>query len=185
MENNSIPEAKARDIILCDRIDEHSVRDVIKQIIEINADDEKKSEIYLGWDRKPIRLYISSPGGSVYDGMGLYDVVTNSKTPVHTICTGKAFSMGFVIWMAGAKRLMGKNATLMFHDLSTMTYGKTEDLKCTLAEMTRLQKLIVDEIVAKSEVKEEKLREIISKQGEWYIPSSEALELKLADDYYS
>ena len=59
------------------------VEEVIKDIFEINFDDDEKEEIYKEWKRTPIRLFINSYGGSVYDGLALIDVIRRSKTPVH------------------------------------------------------------------------------------------------------
>lgn len=61
---------------------------------------------------------------------------------------------------------------------------KTEGIKQELNEMIRLQEMLVSEIVGKSMVKEETLRDYISRKAEWYIPATEAITLKLADKYY-
>ncbi len=173
-----------RDLLLSDDISEGSVGSIIKDIFEINADDDEKEEIYKGFERKPIRFFINSFGGSVYDGLALVDVIRHSKTPVHTICVGSCMSMAFWIWLSGATRLIGESATLMFHDIFLFTFGKTEEVKQDLDEAVRLQNMLVSEIVVKSVIKEETLRDYIIRKAEWYIPAKEALDLKLADRYY-
>ena len=72
----------------------------------------------------------------------------------------------------------------MFHDLSVFAIDKTEGLKQELDEMLRLQAILVSEITEKSLVKEETLRDYITRKAEWYIPAKEAITLKLADEYY-
>ena len=93
-------------------------------------------------------------------------------------------SMALWVWLSGAKRFVGESATLMFHDVSLFAYDKTEGIKQELNEMIRLQEMLVSEIVEKSMIKEETLRDYISRKGEWYIPATEAITLKRADKYY-
>ena len=178
------PEAKKRDLLISSSISQGSVKDIVKEIFEINADDDQKEETYKDWKRAPIRLFMSSYGGSVYDGLALVDIIRHSKTPIHTICVGSCMSMALWIWLSGKKRLIGENGTLMFHDISTCPYGKTEEIKQDLNESIRLQKSLVGEITSKSLVKEEVLQDYISRKAEWFIPAKEAIELKLADGYY-
>ena len=106
------PEHHKRDLLLSDRISQGTVKDIIKDIFEINFDDDEKEEIYKDWERKPIQLFINSYGGSVYDGLALIDVIKRSKTPVHTVCIGSCMSMALWVWLSGAKRFVGESATL-------------------------------------------------------------------------
>ena len=182
MSADKYPERHKRDLLLSDRISQGTVKDII--IFEINFDDDEKEEIYKDWERKPIQLFINSYGGSVYDGLALIDVIKRSKTPVHTVCIGSCMSMALWVWLSGAKRFVGESATLMFHDVSLFAYDKTEGIKQELNEMIRLQEMLVSEIVGKSMIKEETLRDYISRKAEWYIPATEAITLKLADKYY-
>ena len=178
------PEHHKRDLLLSDRISQSTVKDIIKDIFEINFDDDEKEEIYKEWKRTPIRLFINSYGGSVYDGLALIDVIRRSKTPVHTVCIGSCMSMALWVWLSGAKRFVGESATLMFHDVSLFAYDKTEGIKQELNEMIRLQEMLVSDIADKSMVKKDILWDYISRKAEWYIPANEAITLKLADKYY-
>lgn len=180
----SRPEEKYRKILLSEDIASMSVRDAIKEIIEINYDDDQKEIDYRDWERKPIQLFINSFGGSVYDGLALVDIVKQSKTPVHTISIGSSMSMGFWIYLAGHKRYVGEHTTLMFHDLTGFTWDKSAAMKQELNEVLRLQKIICDEITSTSLVKQETLDDYIIRKAEWYIPADEAIKLKLADGYY-
>lgn len=177
-------EAKKRDLLLFGRISPETVKDVAKEIFEINNDDQQKEETYQNWKREPIRIFIHSFGGSVYSGLALVDLINQCKTPVHTICVGACMSMAMWIWLAGERRLIGKNGTLMFHDISTASTGKTEEISQDLEEAVRLQKMLVEEITKKSAIKAETLQDYISRKAEWYISAKEALQLKLADGYY-
>lgn len=178
------PEAKERNLIICGNIDQGSAEGIIKSIFEINADDDKKEEMYRDWKREPIRVFIHSYGGGIYSGLAIIDVIKQSKTPVHTICVGSCMSMALWVWITGKKRLIGENGTLMFHDVSTFSFGKTEEIKQDLDEALRLQKALISELTSKSLVKEDTLNDYITRRAEWYIPAKEALDLKLADGYY-
>lgn len=184
MNEDIYPKHKKRELLLSDRICQSSVKDIIKDIFEINADDSAKSEVYKNWERTPIKLFINSRGGNVHDGLALIDIIKKSETPIHTICLGSCMSMALWIWLAGAKRFVGELSTLMFHDLSTFIADSTEGIKQELNEMTRLQNLLVSEIIEKSVIKEETLRDYITRKAEWYITPNEALTLKLANGYY-
>lgn len=184
MSTEKYPEHKKRELLLSDRVSQSSVKSIIDSIMEINEDDRQKEDIYLNWERLPIKLFINSYGGNVYDGLALIDIIKHSKTPVHTICIGSCMSMAFWIWLAGAKRLVGERSTLMFHDISTFAVDKTEGIKQELNEMLRLQQMLISEIVGSSSVEEEKLQDYITRKAEWYIPAAEAISLKLANSYY-
>lgn len=178
------PIERYRNLILSSTINSDTVNEIIKNIMEINYDDDIKESEYKDWERKPIFLFINSYGGVVYDGLALVDVIKRSKTPVYTVCVGSCMSMGLWIWLSGAKRIIGENATLMFHDVANWSYDKTEGLKQELNEALRLQEMVINEITSKSLVKEDVLKDYITRKAEWYIPSSTAIELKLADEYY-
>ena len=144
------PQPKERTLVLSDNIDKSTVKDIMQNILIINDDDYNKELDYKDWKREPIKLFINSFGGSVYDGLALIDVIKYSVTPVHTICVGSGMSMGLWIWMSGHQRIIGKHATLMFHDLSTWAIGKTPEIKQELAEVLRLQDMLIDEITKTS-----------------------------------
>jgi ATP-dependent Clp protease protease subunit len=79
---------------------------------------------------KPIRIYINSPGGSIYDGLAIIDTMNYVKSPVHTIVTGLAASMAAVIAAAGQKghRAALKNSTIMLHQpMGGIGYGTKAD----------------------------------------------------------
>ena len=178
------PEKKERRILLCDSISRYAVDTVINKIIEINDDDDKKEELYKNWGRDPIMLFINSRGGCVYDGLALVDMIKQSTTPVYTIGVGSVMSMALWVWLAGEKRYIGEHAPLMFHDVSGISIGKTEELIQDLNESKRLQKLLIDTITNCSDVTEEKVNDYITRKAEWFITPKEAKELKLADDIF-
>lgn len=95
---------------------------------------------------RDIQIYINSPGGSVYAGLGIYDTMQYIQPDVATICTGMAASMGAVLLVAGAK---GKRAALphsrvMIHQPSGGAQGVASDMEINLREMLKLKKELYD-----------------------------------------
>jgi len=77
-----------------------------------------------------IPIYIDSYGGDVYALMAMIDIIENSDKPCATICVGKAMSCGAVLLACGEKghRYISKNATVMIHDVSSFSEGKSEEI---------------------------------------------------------
>lgn len=92
--------------------------------------------------KKDILLYINSPGGSVYAGLGIYDTMQYVNPSVATICTGMAASMGAVLLAGGAKnkRSALPHARIMIHQPSGGMQGKSRDMEVTLRQMQELRK---------------------------------------------
>ena len=136
--------------------------------------------------RSPIKLYINSCGGYTYSGLALVDIIKRSKTPVHTIAIGACMSAAFWIWLAGNKRLVGENSTLLFHDISSNVGNcKNEDMIQDVNECKRLREMLINEILKKSTITREALDEVIKTRADWYISSSDAIDLGLSDQYYT
>lgn len=100
--------------------------------------------------KKDIIMYINSPGGSVYDGLGIYDTMQYVNPEVATICTGMAASMAAVLMSAGTKgkRAALPHARIMIHQPSGGMQGQSRDMEITLKQMQELRKDLYD-ILAK------------------------------------
>lgn len=92
--------------------------------------------------KKDIMMYINSPGGSVYAGLGMYDTMQFISPDVATICTGMAASMGAVLMAGGAKdkRSALPHARIMIHQPSGGMQGQSRDMEITLKQMQELRK---------------------------------------------
>lgn len=92
--------------------------------------------------QRDIQIYINSPGGSVYAGLGIYDTMQYIAPDVATICTGMAASMGAVLLVAGAKgkRAALKHSRVMIHQPSGGAQGVATDMEINLREMLKLKK---------------------------------------------
>ncbi len=112
---------KERIIFLGSDIDDDVANSVIAQLLFLASQDEKKD----------IKLYVNSPGGSVSAGLAIYDTMQYIKPDVSTICVGLAASMGAVLLAAGApkKRFALPNAEIMIHQVLGGFQGQASDVK--------------------------------------------------------
>ncbi|MBE50748.1 MAG: ATP-dependent Clp protease proteolytic subunit [Flavobacteriales bacterium] len=99
---------------------------------------------------RDIRIYLNTPGGSVYAGLGIYDTMQYIKPDVSTICTGMAASMGAVLLTAGekGKRTALKHSRVMIHQPLGGASGQASDIEITAKEIQKLKKELYD-IIAK------------------------------------
>lgn len=134
---------KQRKIILNQQIDENVVETVTMQILKWNTEDIGSSVK----ERIPIKLYINSVGGDVFNGLNLCDVIKNSVTPVYGIVMGYAYSMGGVIFLSTHKKYMFESSSLLIHDGNTSlsgSAGKVKDLQKFYEKVDgRLKNIIV------------------------------------------
>lgn len=164
-------------IITLGDISNENVNIIIKQILDINYIDKHKRKC------EPIELILTSNGGNVYEGLGLIDVINNSKTPIHITCYGLAMSMALPILVSGHYRKMGKNSTLMYHDIGWETnYDKLKRHKESLEEGQRTLSIIDNILINKSNLSLNKLNKIKKMQQDWYITPKEALKLNIIDE---
>jgi ATP-dependent Clp protease protease subunit len=96
--------------------------------------------------KKDIQIYVNSPGGSVYAGLGIYDTMQLIQPDVATICTGMAASMGAVLQCAGAKgkRTALPHARVMIHQPLGGAEGQASDIEITAREIQKLKKELYD-----------------------------------------
>ena len=113
-------------------IEENISNIITAQLLFLESTDSKKD----------ILLYINSPGGSVYAGLGIYDTMQYVSPYVATICTGMAASMGAVLLSGGTKgkRSALNHARMMIHQPSGGMHGQSTDMEITLKQMQDLRK---------------------------------------------
>lgn len=181
-----LPLPKDRNLYLAKQVDQESMNKLTKSILEINQNDEYLSKLYavhdLEYKPKPIKLYIDSYGGAVYQCFGLLGVMEKSTTPVHTIVTGAAMSCGFMILICGHKRFGYSMSTPLYHQVSTGFWGTVKDLEDHLEETKRLQKKIEDITLEKTQISRKKLTEILKRKADWYMSAEDALSLGVIDE---
>ena len=122
---------KERIIFLGTPITDQIANLIVAQLLYLNSEDPNQQ----------INLYINSPGGSIYAGLGIYDTMQMIQAPVSTYAVGVTASMGTVLLAAGAKgrRYALPHATIHMHPASSGAQGYTEDVRIAFREQERLQ----------------------------------------------
>ena len=130
-----------RVIFLGDQVTEQTANLVVAQLLHLAYEDPKKD----------IKLYINSPGGSVYDGLAIYDTIQYISPDVQTIGIGLQASMGAFLLSSGTKgkRMALPNSRIMIHQPSSGTQGKITDQEITLKEGIFLKQQL-NKILAKN-----------------------------------
>jgi ATP-dependent Clp protease protease subunit len=125
-----------RIIFLGTEIDDYIANIIQAQLLFLENTDHSKD----------IQIYINSPGGSVYAGLGIYDTMQYIKPDVATICTGMAASMGAVLLCAGhaGKRTGLKHSRVMIHQPLGGARGQASDIEITAREIQKLKKELYD-----------------------------------------
>ena len=166
-------------VITLGDIDNEIACEVIGLIHEINNEDKNKASE----NRDSIKFILNSPGGNVYDGMGIIDAIENSITPIHMYIYGQAMSMGFAIATCGDYRYATKRTTFMYHEMSWDTgQEKMKYHEQELKEGKRLWKVYDDIVVNNTEIPLKALQNVRKEQKEWYITAEQALNLGIIDE---
>ena len=161
-----------RIIFLGTGIDDYVANIVTAQLLFLESIDAKKD----------IQIYINSPGGSVYAGLGIYDTMQYINPDVATICIGMAASMGAVLLCAGAdgKRTGLKHSRVMIHQPLGGAQGQASDIEITAREIQKLKKELYS-IISFHSGKDEKQVWKDSDRDYW-MTSTEAKDYGMIDD---
>lgn len=134
---------------------------------------------------KVIPILIDSYGGQVYSLLSMVDIIKSSQKPVATISLGKSMSCGAVLFTCGSEglRFMAPQSTLMIHDVSSGSFGKTEEIKADAKEVDRLNDLIYG-LMARNVGKHDRyFWDIVQSKGraDWFLTAQEAKDHNLAN----
>jgi ATP-dependent Clp protease protease subunit len=129
---------RERIIFLGEPVTSESANRVVAQLLFLEAEDPDKD----------IFLYINSPGGSVYDGLGIFDTMQHVKPDVQTVCVGLAASMGAFLLCAGApgKRSSLTHSRIMIHQPLGGARGQASDIRIQADEILYLKKKLNQEL---------------------------------------
>ena len=160
-----------RIVMLCEEVNATTASLVVAQLLYLEAQDPDKD----------IQFYINSPGGSVTDGMAIYDTMQYIKCDVSTICIGMAASMGAFLLSSGTKgkRLALPNAEIMIHQPSGGTQGQASDIKIQAEWMLRTREKL-NRILAENTGKS--IEQIaIDTERDNFMPAEDAVKYGLID----
>ena len=161
-------------------------------MIRVNKFDEesaKKFAMEMGQahntGQKIIPVIIDSYGGQVYSLMSMISAIKHAEIPVATIVEGKAMSCGAVLFSFGEEgyRFMDPNATVMIHDVSSMEWGKVEEMKAGAAEADRLNTIIYTMMAQNCGKKDDYFMKIVDKKkhADWFLDAAEAKKHNMAN----
>ena len=160
-----------RIIFLGSQIDDYIANVIQAQLLFLDSADPGKD----------VSIYINSPGGMVYAGLGIYDTMQYISSDVSTICTGMAASMASVLLVAGAKgkRFALKHSRVMIHQPMGGAQGQASDIEITAREILKLKKELYDIISSHSGQPFEKIEN--DSDRDYWMTSSEAVQYGMID----
>ncbi|NNJ54712.1 MAG: ATP-dependent Clp endopeptidase proteolytic subunit ClpP [Bacteroidia bacterium] len=161
-----------RIIFLGTAIDDYIANVIQAQMLFLESTDAKRD----------IQVYINSPGGSVYAGLGIYDTMQYISPDVATICTGMAASMGAVLMCAGTKgkRTALKHSRVMIHQPLGGAQGQATDMEITVKEILKLKKELYEIIATHSGQKLAKVEK--DSERDYWMTSTEAKAYGMIDE---
>ena len=166
--------------------------DDLPVVIRLTKFDEPTAKAFSGAMMKAqntgqpiIPIIIDSYGGQVYSLMSMISDIKHSKIPVATIVQGKAMSCGAILFSFGADghRYMDPDATLMIHDVSSMGWGKVEEIKASAEETDRLNRKIYTMMAENCGHHKDYFLDIVHEKGhsDWFLEADECKKHNLAN----
>ncbi len=161
-----------RIIFLGTGIDDYIANIIQAQMLFLESTDPKRD----------IQIYVNSPGGSVYAGLGIYDTMQYISPDVATICTGIAASMAAVLLCAGTKgkRTALKHSRVMIHQPLGGAQGQATDMEITVKEILKLKKELYDIIASHSGQSFKKVQ--TDSERDFWMTSTEAKSYGMIDE---
>jgi len=162
---------KERIIFLGDVIDDKVANTIIAQLLFLESEDSKKD----------IRLYINTPGGSVTDGLAIYDAMQFVKPEISTICVGMAASMGALLLAAGTKgkRMALPNAQILIHQVMGGAEGQAADIKIKAEQILKIRDRLNQILVKHTAQPLKKVEKDTDR--DYYMSAEEALKYGIID----
>ena len=144
---------------------------IVAQLLFLEAEDPDKD----------IFMYINSPGGSVYDGLGIFDTMQHVKPDIHTVCVGLAASMGAFLLAAGTKgkRSSLRHSRIMIHQPLGGARGQASDIRIQADEILFLKERLNTELSQRTGKDYETIKEDTDR--DFYMSPNEAVEYGLID----
>ena len=164
-----------RIIFLGTEVNDYTANVIQAQLLYLDSVDSERD----------INIYLNTPGGSVYAGLGIYDTMQFISSRVATICTGMAASMGAVLLVAGEKGMRAAlpHSRVMIHQPLGGIQGQASDIEITAREILKLKDELYQIISDHSGQTMEKIRQDADR--DYWMKAQEALEYGLIDKVYS
>jgi len=150
---------------------------------QLTADEAEEEG---GFVSEPIKMFISTHGGSAHDLFAIYDIMRMVKEncDIETVGLGKVMSAGVLLLAAGTKglRKIGRNCRVMIHPVAAASIGDLVDIENETKEIKVLQGQYVKELVENTNMTAPQIKRMIKKKVNIYISAKEAVDLGIADE---
>ncbi len=166
---------RERIVFLGEPVTSDSANRIVAQLLFLEAEDPDKD----------IFLYINSPGGSVYDGLGIFDTMQHVKPDIHTVCVGLAASMGAFLLCAGAKdkRSSLLHSRIMIHQPLGGARGQASDIRIQADEILFIKEKLNNELSKRTGQSIERVKEDTDR--DFYMSPAEAVEYGIIDNIFN
>ena len=167
--------------------EEERISEVISALLTLHHVGKPKydAEGELKEEGKPIKLYVSTYGGSADDMAALVDIMNYIKKdcPIETIGIGKVMSAGVLILASGTKgeRYIGKNCRVMIHSVIADNHGSLHNLENELSEIKKMQDIYLQSLVDATNMSKKQLKGFMRRKQNVYLNAQEAINLGIAD----
>lgn len=164
-----------RIIFLGTEVNDYTANVIQAQLLYLDSADSERD----------IHIYLNTPGGSVYAGLGIYDTMQFVRSKVGTICTGMAASMGAVLLVAGEKGMRAAlpHSRVMIHQPMGGIQGQASDIEITAKEILKLKDELYQIIAERSGQDIERIRRDADR--DYWMTSADALQYGMIDRIYT
>ncbi|MBQ4508695.1 MAG: ATP-dependent Clp endopeptidase proteolytic subunit ClpP [Paludibacteraceae bacterium] len=164
-----------RIIFLGTEVNDYTANVIQAQLLYLDSADHDRD----------ISIYLNTPGGSVYAGLGIYDTMQFVRSRIATICTGMAASMGAVLLVAGEKGMRAAlpHSRVMIHQPMGGIQGQASDIEITAKEILKLKDELYQIIASHSGQPAERIRKDADR--DYWMTAKEALDYGMIDKVYS
>ena len=156
------------------------IKKIKKRIDELEKSDDYDDSCEIQIKAQPIKLHITTYGGTVYDVFTAIDTIKNMKVDVHTICKGIVASAGTLLSLAGKRRYITENSYMLVHEVRSGMWGKFSELKEEYENVSELMEHLKKYYVKNTKMTEEEIVEQLRKDTMWN--AEKCLEKGLVDE---
>lgn len=142
--------------------------------------DEKTVREAIAESDIPLVIRLNSPGGDVFEGISIYNLLKNSEREITVEVTALAASAASVIAMGADKLVMCKGSSLMIHEASSWAFGNKSDIQKTLSALETVDKSLIDIYQSKTSLSEKEINDLLTKES-WFT-AQEAVDKGFADE---
>lgn len=174
LQDDELAESERRHYTFYARVEDESVQACMRTLTSWSARAPGAS----------LTVTFNSPGGSVHDGLALFDFLRHLRAEGHhltTVALGRAASMGAVLLQAGDHRVVGANAFVMLHEVSSGSSGKVSELEESVELSKRLQKRLLVILSERSTMSMVSIQRRWARR-DWWLDAEDAVQLGFADE---